>query len=106
MAWEKGFAEERRDTEHDQETFGGTLTALAEAIHALTFPTILLMSPITSNQPPMIESKPTTHRTSNSLPQRPLRQRQGALEQGIATRDRHPGGRVLSDHEWLVSSDH
>ena len=39
----------RRDTDHDRETFGGTLVALAEAIHALTFPTFMLV-PATVDQ--------------------------------------------------------
>ena len=43
MVWNKACVAERRDTEHDRETVGGTLTALAEAIHALTFPTVLLI---------------------------------------------------------------
>lgn len=43
MAWEKGFDAERRDTEHDQETLGGTLVALADAIQALTYPTPFLL---------------------------------------------------------------
>ena len=53
MAWEKGCVAARRDTEHDRVTFGGTLAALAEAIHALTFPTVLLI-PATVDQ--LIES--------------------------------------------------
>ena len=50
MAWQKRLREGNRDTEHDREAHDGTLTARANALYALTLPTIFLI-PATVEEP-------------------------------------------------------